>query len=185
MSHGPTQNDPEDAIAIRIDDISQLFHTLDPYPFREKDLDKDAEEFIVNWARELPRQQTIRIILYVPSAQSRQPLSAEVPLGIKRHFAHRAEMTGFELKEQLRVGWRSLAIGVSVLTICIVISQTTHSVVPPPLNKVLEESLIIFGWVANWKPIETFLYDWWPIVRRRNLYQRLANAQVELRPTPA
>jgi hypothetical protein len=57
--------------------------------------------------------------------------------------------------------------------------------VPPPLNKVLEESLIIFGWVANWKPIETFLYDWWPIVRRRNLYQRLANAQVELRPTPA
>ena len=41
----------ENAIEIRIDDISQLFHTLDPFPFRERDLDKDAEEFIVSWAR--------------------------------------------------------------------------------------------------------------------------------------
>jgi len=46
----------ENAIEIRIDDISQLFHTLDPFPFRERDLDKDAEEF-VSWARELPADQ--------------------------------------------------------------------------------------------------------------------------------
>jgi hypothetical protein len=26
-----------------------------------------------------------------------------------------------------------------------------------------------------------FLYEWWPIVRRRNLYRRLAAAQVELK----
>jgi hypothetical protein len=53
---------------------------------------------------------------------------------------------------------------------------------PRPLGRVIEESLTIFGWVANWRPIEIFLYDWWPIVRRRNLYQRLSAAQVELRP---
>ena len=41
------------AIEIRIDEIAQLFHSLDPFPFRERDLDKDAEEFIVGWAREL------------------------------------------------------------------------------------------------------------------------------------
>jgi hypothetical protein len=38
-----------------------------------------------------------------------------------------------------------------------------------PITRVIEESLIIFGWVANWKPIEIFLYEWWPIVRRREL----------------
>jgi hypothetical protein len=26
---------------------------------------------------------------------------------------------------------------------------------------VIEESLLIFGWVANWRPIEIFLSDWW------------------------
>ena len=41
---------------------------------------------------------------------------------------------------------------------------------------------VIFGWVANWRPIEIFLYEWWPIVRRRNLYRRLAAAEVNLTP---
>ena len=49
-------------------------------------------------------------------------------------------------------------------------------------TQVVEESLLIFGWVANWRPIEIFLYEWWPIVRRRNLYRRLSAAEVELRP---
>jgi hypothetical protein len=39
--------------------------------------------------------------------------------------------------------------------------------------------------VANWRPIEIFIYDWWPIVRKRNLYRRLAAAKVELKPYPA
>jgi hypothetical protein len=50
-----------------------------------------------------------------------------------------------------------------------------------PLASVLQESLVILGWVANWKPLETFLYDWWPLARRRNLYRCLAAATVEIR----
>ena len=45
-----------------------------------------------------------------------------------------------------------------------------------------ESTVLIFGWVANWRPIEIFLYEWWPIVRRRNLYRRLAAAEVDLTP---
>ena len=40
-------------IELRVNKVAQLFHTLDPFPFRERDLDKEAEEFIVGWAREL------------------------------------------------------------------------------------------------------------------------------------
>jgi hypothetical protein len=46
----------------------------------------------------------------------------------------------------------------------------------------IEESFLILGWVANWRPLEIFLYDWWPITRRRDLYQRLSKAIVEARP---
>jgi hypothetical protein len=53
---------------------------------------------------------------------------------------------------------------------------------PRPLGKILEESLILFAWVANWRPIEIFLYEWWPIDRRRHLYRRLAAAKVEIKP---
>ncbi len=70
-----------------------------------------------------------------------------------------------------------------MLTFSVVASQTVAmSLELRPITRVIQESLIIFGWVANWKPIEIFLYEWWPIARRRNLYRRLAGAAVKLRP---
>lgn len=70
-----------------------------------------------------------------------------------------------------------------MLTLSVVASQTVAMTLAlGPITRVIEESLIIFGWVANWKPIEIFLYEWWPIVRRRDLYRQLARAEVELRP---
>lgn len=37
------------------------------------------------------------------------------------------------------------------------------------------------GWVANWRPIEIYLYDWWPIRRRIVLLRRIAAAPVTVR----
>ena len=41
-------------IKLKLRDMSQLFNSMDPSPFIEKDLDDDAEEFIVSWARNSP-----------------------------------------------------------------------------------------------------------------------------------
>ena len=50
-----------------------------------------------------------------------------------------------------------------------------------PWRRLLEESLLILGWVANWRPLEIFLYEWWPLARRRDLYARLSRADIETR----
>jgi hypothetical protein len=102
---------------------------------------------------------------------------------LTRYFGYRARVISLDLKELFRVGRRALVIGVTVLSFSVIAGQTiAASVSPHPIGRVVEESLLTFGWVANWRPIEIFLYDWWPIVRRRNLYLRLAAAQVKLRP---
>ena len=171
------------SIELRVEDVSQLFHTLDPFPFRERDLDKEAEEFIVSWARELPRDRPLRIVVHLPEKQLTRPEAKEIGPAITGFFGYSAQQIGLELKELFRVGRRSLAIGIAVLVTAIVASQmVAHKFEPRPLGKVLEESLIIFAWVANWRPTEIFLYDWWPIARRRRLCQRLAAAKVELKP---
>jgi len=51
-----TTGNTEDLIELRVDEIAQLFLTLDSFPFRERELAREAEEFIVGWARELPAQ---------------------------------------------------------------------------------------------------------------------------------
>ena len=171
------------AIEIRLSSIDQLFHTLDPSPFREKDLYKDVEDFIVSWARELHTDLPFTIVVHLPEKQLTRPEAKEIGPAITGFFAYSAQEIGLELKELLRVGRRSLAIGIAVLVVSIVASQmVAHKFEPRPLGKVVEESLIIFAWVANWRPTEIFLYEWWPIARRRRLYQRLAAAKIELKP---
>ncbi|MBM3963286.1 MAG: hypothetical protein FJ306_15525 [Planctomycetes bacterium] len=54
MSDGAVAAGSERRIALRLRELAQLFDSFDPAPFHEKDLDRDAEEFIVSWAREFP-----------------------------------------------------------------------------------------------------------------------------------
>ena len=100
---------------------------------------------------------------------------------LRRYFAYRADLVGRDLNELFRVGLMSLMIGGTVLALCVFAARAVTSLrANDNVSRFVEESLIILGWVANWKPIEIFLYDWWPLARRRNLYRRLAAAKVEL-----
>src|SRR2546430_2405038 len=76
-------NADSSSIELRITEISQLFHTLDPFPFRDKDLDKDAEEFIVGWARETPTDRPLRIVVHLPEAQARTPSATMLPEALR------------------------------------------------------------------------------------------------------
>lgn len=169
-------------IEVSVDDVDQLYESLDPYPFHDRDLDADAEAYIVGWARELPRDQAFRILVHLPAAAMHKPGAIDLARSMKRFFALRADSIGRDLRELFRIGRMSLLIGLVVLGACVAAAQNAHLVLGDgPLLNVTRESLIILGWVANWRPLEIFLYEWWPIARRRNLYRRLSMADVELR----
>jgi hypothetical protein len=89
-----------------------------------------------------------------------------------------------DLSDHFRTGWRSLAIGVAVLAASIALSQAVRTALRDSgLARLVAEGIMIFGWVANWRPAEILLYDVWTARRRLDLYRRLADAQVELRPS--
>jgi len=116
----------EHLIEIRVDRLAQLFHTLDPFPFREKDLDQDAEEYIVSWARELPDKRPIRIAVHIPNGDAN---SEELNEAFHRYFAGRAVAVQHELNELFRVGRRSLAIGIPILVTCLVSARLAAAAV--------------------------------------------------------
>lgn len=168
-------------IEVRIRELAQLFNSLDPSPFHERDLDGDAEEYIVGWARELPSDASLRIVVHLPHEEALKAQDRGLNTALTNYFAERAAMQQRELNELFRVGRRYLLIGFLVLIVCLLGSHLARTRLGSgPLASIVSESLILVGWVANWKPIETFLYDWWPLKRRRDLYRRLARARVEL-----
>ena len=81
---------PEEVIGLRVDDIAQLFHTLDPFPFRERDLDREAEEYIVGWARELSGKQAIRIRVNHPDTDAQTKAALALREAFTHYFADRA-----------------------------------------------------------------------------------------------
>lgn len=171
-----------EVISVRVKELAQLFNSLDPSPFHERDLDDDAEEYIVGSADELPADVPISILVQLPPAEAEKASERDLPKALSNYFEYRAGVLDRNLRELLRTGWRHLWVGLPLLVGCLLASQLMRAFLGAgPLGRMIEESLILMGWVANWKPLEIFLYDWWPIRRRRNLYRRLASATVVIK----
>ena len=169
-------------IAIRARAITQLFNSLDPSPFRERDIDAGVEEFVVGWVRELPRGASFTIVVHLPPDEAARPEAGRIGEAFEHYFRYRAGVAAQRMRELFRVGRWALAIGVVVLAGCLATSQIVPAFIHNEVAaRVVEESLIIVGWVANWRPIEIWLYDWLPILRQIRLYQRLAEAKVEVK----
>lgn len=168
-------------IELRVEQVGQLFDTLDPMPFRERDLDRAAEDYIVSWARELPRRAPVRIVIHMPAQEASSEQAAVLRQAVSRHFRYRAEVLRSDIAELFRVGRYAMLIGLVMLVACVSVGGLAARSLPTgQLGLMIEEGLIILGWVANWRPIEIFLYDWWPIMRHRNLLLRLSNADVAI-----
>ncbi|MBY0563414.1 MAG: hypothetical protein K2P58_04425 [Hyphomonadaceae bacterium] len=172
---------PPATIELKLETLAHLFDPYDPFPIPSRDLAKSAEEFIVGWAREAARTSALKIVVHAPAAEATEAAQRELADAIRRHFTYRAERTRGDLHELFRVGYVSLGIGLGVLAACVVGGRLIETAVSYAWSRFLSEGLIILGWVANWRPLEIFLYDWWPLAERRALYLRLAAAPVEVR----
>ena len=171
----------ETAIELRVERIAHLFDAFDPFPIPSRDLAKTAEDFIVGWARELPKDTRLKIVVYAPDEELKGDAARSVKEALARHFTYRAASMSGDLKELFHRGRVSLGIGLSVLAACIVAGRAASGLAgASDFGRFLVEGLFILGWVANWRPMEIFLYDWWPIEARRRLYRRLAEAPVEV-----
>lgn len=170
-------------IEVRVERIAQLFDALDASPYPRKDLAPAIEEFIVDWARELPRSQPVRIVVHLPADETASGAARQLSAQFSNFFRYRIDRLAFELRELFRIGRWSLLIGMVVFAGCLVVGQFLASWFDEGyLHRFFNEGLIILGWVANWRPVEIFLYGWWPLVRRQKLYRRLAVAAVEIKP---
>jgi len=152
---------------------------MDPSPFIEKDLDADAEEFILSWAQEFPADDPIQLHIYLeqwPVEDPKEPIKTAV----HNYFAHRAEIANLEFKRLMEQGRRSLVIGLVFLSACLVLSKALLGHEAGTWAAIARESLTIAGWVAMWRPMQIYLYDWWPLRRRERIYEKLSHMPVEV-----
>jgi len=164
-------------IELRLREVRQLFHQLDPAPFREKDLDPAAEAYIEDAVREIGAGQRARIVIHLPEAELATGDARSLPESIAHYFGYRSQQTRVELGRLMRRALINLAIGLLFLAACLALRR---SLLAAGSHELLAEGLLIIGWVALWRPVEMFLYDWWPLLRRQRRFQSIARMPVVL-----
>ncbi|MDX9750361.1 MAG: hypothetical protein RBT71_04695 [Flavobacteriales bacterium] len=170
---------PRKPIAVAVRNIHSLFNSLDPSPFREKDLNAEAEAFIVASAREFPPEAPLLLRIHLQEAPA--PGEAEVVTqAVHNYFAYRARIAQLDFRRLMREGRVSLAIGLAFLFACLAVITYVLPADDHTFLSFLRESLYIAGWVAMWQPMQTYLYDWWPIRRRRRTFEKLSTVPVEV-----
>src|ERR671914_386040 len=167
-------------IEVRVSELKQLFNAIDPSPFRERDLDPNAEEFIVDWAREASPSATFGLSVYLDRPAGLPNEAVELREAIHEFFRHRAELSRHRLKELFRRGRTSLVIGLCALGVSLAAGNLVGEFFSSHISGILREGLLIGGWVAMWRPMEIFLYDWWPIRGEALLADRLSVMPVRI-----
>ena len=167
-------------IELAVHELPQLFNTFDPAPFHERDLDDEAEAYLVSAAREIGPHHRLKLRIHVEEGVA-EGLSTETILSIHNFFQYRADMLRRELRLLFRRGRMSLLIGLVFLSSTIAAQQAVSALFgDSAVTLTIREWIVICGWVAMWRPFEIFLYDWWPIVRDIRIHQRLAEMEIEV-----
>ncbi len=165
-------------IEVHVAELEQFFDHMDASPLATRNLDPRAERFIVDAAKDLPRDAALGLVVHLEHPSSE---TASVSDAVHAHFHLQGASARRRLRELFRRGRLSLLIGLAFLAATLAASKLAENWLDPGgMLEVVRASLTIGGWVAMWRPMELFLYDWWPIRAEARLFDRLASMPVRL-----
>ena len=173
--------DDRTCIDVQVKTSRQIFDGRDPAPFRERDLDGNAVEYIGGAVEEIMPQTNVKLVFWI-SQEPEPRLPAEfIADAVRGHFSNEQGRLDRKIRQHLRRSHLVLLVGIAVLVVFLALAELTAKMPPGHVRQILREGLVITGWVAMWRPLELLLYDWWPLVQQRRVARRMIDAPVSVR----
>lgn len=180
-TRAPTGYSAMHLIDIRLRDPAQLFESLDPSPFRDKALDRDAEAYLIECAGELPGGEPFGLRLHGAPALA-EHLDA-IAAGLHQHFSLAHAQARRRHRRRARIARLAILFGIGVLGGALLLRQLISNWGGTG-GEVLAEGLLILAWVALWRPAEMLIFDSWEQRDELRLLRDLAHAPVVLAIDP-
>ena len=171
-------------IEIKLSSIMQLFNSFDPAPFHEKELDSAAEHYIVDTVKDFPVKTQFRIAIYLPADIADTERAKKIPPAIQNHFRYKMMVQDRKFRLRFRHGRTTLLIGLTFLTIALLARQMISATLGNHLlGQLLADALLVVGWAAMWEPITVILYELWPIIQQKRIYERISRMDIDILPS--
>jgi hypothetical protein len=175
MEHLPVHH-----LHLKVGALDELFNSLDPSPFFTQELDRAADLYIEKWARRFPAHSHLRLSVHLADMPAAPGQAARLAHALREHFSLSGQSARADLSDLLWQGRLSLLIGCCFVAVCILLADFLRTHGAGPATAIFREGLTIVGWVALWRPVQIFLYEWWPIWRRAQVLSNLEHMRVEL-----
>lgn len=193
-THTPASDLGELRVDVRLRDVRDLF-TIDEYdPFVPDMPMQSGVEQIKAAAQDRKMPEKIILALYLPPDKLEQETTPSIRAALARYSTFRDRETQSEIAALKREALLELRVGAIVLAIVVGIGLLLAFLLAPalaaqnPLANILSAlvtgALVIALWVVVWAPIETFFVEPLPLIWERRFYQRLRDAELDLRPEP-
>lgn len=172
-------------IEIDLKSVDQIFNSLDHAPFHEKELDPDAAQYIVDIVDDFPLKTPFRLVIYLPVCIHCREQADKIPAAIRSHFRYLMLVQDLKFREKFRQGRWALLVGLTFLTIALLARQfvAAHLATDHLLAQLFADALLIIGWVAMWEPVTILLYQLWPIVKMKKVYDKISTMEIEILPS--
>jgi hypothetical protein len=171
-------------IGINLSSLAQLYNSFDPAPFHEKELDRDAEQYIVDTVNDLPAKTEFRLVIHLPPELMGTREAGHVIPAIRHHFEYRMLVADRKFRARFRHGRWAMLIGFSFLAIALVARQLVTHIDNHLAGILAADALLIIGWAAMWEPVTVILYELWPILQLKKTYGKISRMEIEIRPSP-
>ncbi|MFM6927575.1 MAG: hypothetical protein ACKOX6_03885 [Bdellovibrio sp.] len=167
-------------IEIHVKEASQLFDSKDPAPFHERDLDGSFATYLIASAEEHnTRSKPFRIQIDIDETHS--TLTEEkIVAAVQGYFKYQIDLKRLEFTRTLRMARLFLVIGLITLLFCLFIARLLRVIESDFIQTTLREGIVIFGWVSLWKPLELFLFDWYPIYDQIRLFRKICKSPMSV-----
>jgi len=111
---------------LRLRSPRQLFDSRDPAPFRDRDLDPEAEAYFLEALEELPRKVSVKLVLHFAEPEEPGLGSAEITASLQAHMVHEEEEAGRRLRRFIRQAQVGAVAALAVLLGCLFLSGWPH-----------------------------------------------------------
>lgn len=142
-------------------------------------LHPDAVTMLLSLAGQSPRNTHFVLEFTVPPQDTGR--LEEVREAVEAQFTRTQEDAARHLRQIMRNGRVAAVVGLLFMALLLGSVQAVVLLTEGQnMVKAVSESLMIFAWVALWRPGELLLYEHWPVRRQRALAGQLARADVAL-----
>jgi hypothetical protein len=128
------------------------------------------------------------LTVLLPPDQITSNLSEQVASAMRRYCQARIADHRLQIRRTIWSGLRALPFGPIFLGISMGLSALFNSQVltfiPEGLNNLFAEGFVVFGWIALWNPVSTFIYDWVPFWREIQIFRYMMVMEFQFRPQP-